>query len=99
MPRELLGVRLRQQAVPVAEYQQWPFQGFLKRTKIGDDVTYNLEFQLSRIPEHSYLPISADALGNGSDQETAAVAANPNSTVPYSKVRPGTLQAKRKRVL
>jgi hypothetical protein len=27
------------EAVPVAEYQEWPFQGFLKRIRIGDDVT------------------------------------------------------------
>jgi hypothetical protein len=33
-------------AVPVAEYQEWPFHGFLKRTRIGDDITYNLEFKL-----------------------------------------------------
>jgi hypothetical protein len=33
-------------AVPVAEYQEWPFHGFLKRTWIGDDITYNLEFKL-----------------------------------------------------
>jgi hypothetical protein len=85
-------------AVPVAEYQEWPFHGFLKRTKIGDDVTYNLEFQLPRSPEHFYLPISADALGNGSDQKAATAAANPHNTVARSKVRPETLQAKRKRV-
>ncbi|KAI1501354.1 hypothetical protein F5X99DRAFT_204008 [Biscogniauxia marginata] len=34
--------------VPIAEYQEWPFQGFLKRIKIGDDVTYNLECKLPR---------------------------------------------------
>ena len=34
------------ETVPAAEYQEWPFQGCLKRTKIGDDVTYNLEFKL-----------------------------------------------------
>jgi hypothetical protein len=29
---------------PVAEYQEWPFQGFLKCTKIGNKTTFNLEF-------------------------------------------------------
>ncbi|KAF4636261.1 hypothetical protein G7Y89_g1829 [Cudoniella acicularis] len=38
------------------------------------------------------------AFGNGSDQETATAAANPHNTVAHSKVRSGTLQAKRKRV-
>jgi hypothetical protein len=33
------------ESVPIAEYQEWPFQGFLKRTKIGNETTYNLEFQ------------------------------------------------------
>jgi len=50
------------EAVPVAEYQEWPFQGFLKRTKIGDDVTYNLEFKLPWISEHLHLPINPAAL-------------------------------------
>jgi hypothetical protein len=86
------------EAVPVAEYREWSFQGFFKRTKIGDGVTYNLEFQLPHAPEHFYLPISADAFGNSSNRETATVAANPYNTVAHSKVRPGTLQAKRKRV-
>ncbi|KAH8744635.1 hypothetical protein BGZ57DRAFT_718339, partial [Hyaloscypha finlandica] len=45
------------EAVPVAEYQEWPFQGFLKYTRIGDDVTYNLEFKLPSISEHLHLPI------------------------------------------
>ena len=85
-------------AAPVAEYQEWPFQGFLKRTKIRDDITYNLKFRLPRIPKNFYVPISADALGNGSDQELAAAAANPHNTVAHSKVQRETLQAKRKRV-
>jgi hypothetical protein len=50
------------EAVLVAEYQEWPFQGFLKRTKIGDDVTYNLEFKLPSISEHFHLPINSTAL-------------------------------------
>jgi hypothetical protein len=50
------------EAVRVAEYQEWPFQGFLKRTRIGDNVTYNLEFKLPSISEHFYLPIHPKAL-------------------------------------
>jgi hypothetical protein len=49
-------------AVPFAEFQEWPFQGFLKRTKIGDDVTYNLEFKLPSVSECLYLPITPVAL-------------------------------------
>jgi len=50
------------EAAPVAEYQEWPFQGFLKRTRIGDDVTYNLEFKLPSTSEHLRLPINPNAL-------------------------------------
>jgi len=50
------------ESVPYAEYQEWPFQGFLKRTKIGDDVTYNLEFKLPSISEHLHLPINPAVL-------------------------------------
>ncbi|KAH7393704.1 hypothetical protein BKA64DRAFT_644433 [Cadophora sp. MPI-SDFR-AT-0126] len=34
------------------EYQECPLQGFLKRITIGDQITYNLEFSLSHVPEH-----------------------------------------------
>ncbi|KAH6665212.1 hypothetical protein B0J14DRAFT_456909, partial [Halenospora varia] len=50
------------EAIPVAEYQEWLFQGFLKRTKIVDDVTYNLEFKLPSISERLHLPINPAAL-------------------------------------
>ena len=48
--------------VPVAEYQEWPVQGFLKRTKIGIDVMYNLEFKLPSISEQLHFPIDPSAL-------------------------------------
>ncbi|KAF4626580.1 hypothetical protein G7Y89_g11576 [Cudoniella acicularis] len=34
------------------KYHEWPFQGFFRSTKIGNETTYSLEFQLSHIPEH-----------------------------------------------
>jgi hypothetical protein len=36
---------------------------FLKRTRIRDDVTYNLEFKLPSISEHLHLLIHPKALG------------------------------------
>jgi len=56
------GPSIASEAVLVSEYQEWPFQVFLKRTKIGDDVTYNLEFKLPSISEHLHLPINPAAL-------------------------------------
>src|SRR5689334_6069648 len=48
-------------AVPVAEYHEWPFHGLLKRTRIGKETTYNLEFQSSDVPEHLHIPILSEA--------------------------------------
>ena len=56
-----------------AEYEEWPFQGFLKRTKIGDDVTYNLEFKLPSMSEHLHLPINPEALDTCSGETPAKV--------------------------
>ncbi|PMD14931.1 hypothetical protein NA56DRAFT_582813, partial [Hyaloscypha hepaticicola] len=71
------------ESAPVAEYQEWPFQGFLKRIKIGNETTYNLEFQLSHIPEHIHLPVLSEAFGMRSNEA-------------HSKMQP--LQSKRKSV-
>jgi hypothetical protein len=82
----------------VAEYQEWPFYGFLKCTKIGNETTYNLEFQLSHVPERLLLPVLSEALGMRSNKETSAEATTPHNLVAHSKVRPATLLSKRKRV-
>ena len=50
-PRTSRSPSVRVESAPVAEYREWPFQGFLKRITIGDQTTYNLEFALPRIPE------------------------------------------------
>jgi hypothetical protein len=86
------------ESAPVAEYREWPFQGFLKRTKIGNETIYNLEFQLSHIPEHLHLPIFSEALGIRSNKETFREAVTPHKSAARPKVRPEILQSKRKRV-
>jgi hypothetical protein len=65
----------------IAEYQ-----GFLKRTRIGNKTTYNLEFQLPHIPEHLHLPILSEALGMRSNKETSAEAASPHTAGAHSKM-------------
>jgi len=50
---------------PVAEYREWPFQGFLKRVTIGNQTIYNLEFALPPIPEHFNLSLGSGVLGAG----------------------------------
>src|SRR4051812_3673553 len=52
-------------SAPVAEYQEWPFQGFLKRIKIRNETMYNLEFTLPRIPDHVHLPVCPIVLSTG----------------------------------
>ncbi|KAN0098257.1 hypothetical protein V8E51_013920 [Hyaloscypha variabilis] len=73
-------------AVPVAEYQEWPFQDFLKCTRIGDDVTYNLEFKLPSISEHFHLPINPAALDINHDSSA------------HSKIHQAPLKPKRSKV-
>jgi hypothetical protein len=97
-PRPSRSPSTQTESVPIAEYQEWPFRGFLKRTKIGNETTYNLEFQLPRIPEHLYLPIPSEALGFGSNTGTSAEVGTPHSAVAHSEVRPAILRPKRKRV-
>ncbi|PVH69999.1 hypothetical protein DL98DRAFT_377026, partial [Cadophora sp. DSE1049] len=50
------------ESASAAEYQEWPFQGFLKRVTIGNQITYNLEFSLSHIPEHLNVPLHSEVL-------------------------------------
>ena len=78
---------------PVAEYDEWPFQGFFKRTRIGNETTYSLEFQLPHVPEHLHIPVLSEALGITSDKETSAEAA-PLRVVPHSKVHLAAVRRK-----
>jgi hypothetical protein len=73
-------------ATPFAEYQEWPFQGFLKRTKIGDDVMYNLEFKLPSISGHLGVPIHPEALDIN------------HNTATHSKVHQAPLKPKKSKV-
>jgi hypothetical protein len=83
--------------VPVAEYQEWPFQGFLKRIRIGDDVTYNLEFKLPSISEHLHLPIDPAALDVFSSKEAPAKVPTLYDAATHSKIQQASLQPKKKR--
>jgi hypothetical protein len=85
------------EAVPVAEYQEWPFQGFLKRTRIGDDVTYNLEFKLPSISEHFHLPIDPKALDICSSMEAPAKVPNHHEAAAHSKAHQTPLKPKKGR--
>ena len=83
--------------VPVAKYQEWPFQGFLKRIRIGDNVTYNLEFKLPSILEHSHLPIDPKALDTYSSKEAPAKVLIHHDAAAHSKTHQAPLQPKKGR--
>lgn len=63
-----------EESAPVAEYQEWPFQGFLKRVTIGNQMTYNLEFSLSHIPEHLNLSLHSEVLSTSSRESSVEAA-------------------------
>lgn len=73
-----------------ADYQEWPFQGYLKRVRIGNEIKYNLEFKLPYIPERLDLPISETSFSMDSTQAvpTQAVQAQavPTQAVPAQAV-------------
>jgi hypothetical protein len=84
------------ESAPFAEYQEWPFRGYLKRTKIGNKTIYSLEFQLPHVPEHEHL--RSEALGMRCDKETSAEAGTPHDASPPSKIHPAAVRPRIKRV-
>jgi len=83
--------------VPVAEYEEWPFYGFLKRTKIGDNIMYNLEFKVPRISEHLNLPINPEALDICSSREAPLKSPIRHEAATYSRLRQASLRLQKKR--
>jgi hypothetical protein len=66
------------ESVLIAEYREWPFQGFLKCTKIGSETTYNLEFKLPCISGRFNLPVNPEALDTCYRREAPAKAIIPH---------------------
>jgi hypothetical protein len=63
-----------------------PFQGYLKQIKIGDYVTYNLEFKLPSISEYFHLLIHPKALDIN------------YNTAAHSKIHQATLKPNKSKV-
>jgi hypothetical protein len=70
----------------------------LKRTKIGDDTTYKVEFKLPCIPECLNLSISPKALSTDSSAEAAAKPLISHESIPLSKVCTAASQIRIKRI-
>jgi hypothetical protein len=73
------------ESVLAAEYEEWPLHGFLKRTRIGSTVSFNLEFHLTHVPEHLELSGLPEALC--SSIKTSAQRQTSDSAVAHSKTR------------
>jgi hypothetical protein len=74
------------ESIPVAQYQERPFRGFLKCTTIGNQTIYNLEFALPLTCEHPHLSLHSEVLGSISRESSAKPAA---SHRVVSKRKPG----------
>lgn len=81
----------------VAEYQEWPFQGFLKRITIGKEVTYNLEFKLSCNTEYPDIPIDPELLQLDREITEAASRAIPHPTIHRAAAFQGRKQRRKQR--
>lgn len=86
------------ESLPIAEYQEWSFQGFFKRTIIEDEITYNLEFKLPHILEHTNNPSSSNLLSIDLSKEIFTEALSPRTNAAHSKMRPPISHTKSKRI-
>jgi hypothetical protein len=89
-----------------ADYQEWPFQGFLKRMRIGRDTTYNLEFSLPDLPDLLRSSIGLQISNPASVRESVQSSVSPrlcasyaNNAATHSRMRPAASQREIKRAL
>ncbi|KAF2185453.1 hypothetical protein K469DRAFT_442261, partial [Zopfia rhizophila CBS 207.26] len=80
-----------------AEYQEWPFQGFLKCTTISNEIIYNMVFKLPRVSGCVSLPINPTALGIPSDGKTSTSPATIHEAQSQPKTLSTTKEAEPKR--
>ena len=81
---------------PAAEYEEWPLHGFLKRTRIGRTMMFNLEFHLTHIPEHLEKSGLSERLRSNI---TTPAQRQTSSDAAYSKTPDVHLGHSRKRIL
>jgi hypothetical protein len=83
--------------VLAAEYEEWPLHGFLKRTRIGSTLLFNLEFHLTHVPEHLEPSGLSEALR--SSIKSSALHQTSHSAVARSKTRHVKSRHPTKRIL
>lgn len=75
-PRTSQNPFVRVESALITEYREWPFEGFLKRITIGNQITYNLEFALPHILGQMNLSLSSEVLSGGSRESPIKAAAS-----------------------
>jgi hypothetical protein len=74
-------------SVLAAEYEEWPFQGFLKRARIGNQTTFNLEFYVTHLPDNLRLSVPCGALAKNFGIETSEQRRTSHNSRASSKTR------------
>jgi hypothetical protein len=80
-----------------ADYQEYPFQGFLKCVRIGRETTYNLEFRLLDLPDSFRPSIGLHISNSTSSGESVGGSAHPRICASHAKRSRPALQKQRKR--
>jgi hypothetical protein len=75
------------------EYEEWPMQGFFKRTVIGNKTSYSLDFSLEQLQELCASLLPLPTVGHGSKRYHFAKHNSPPNVSPPST----SIQAKRLR--
>ena len=81
-----------------ADYQELPFQGFLKCTRIGRETTYNLEFSLPDLPGSFRPSIYLQPLNSRSCRETVRRLVSPQLCASHAKRSRPALRKQTKRL-
>ena len=84
------------ESVLAAEYQEWPLHGFLKRTRVRNTTSFNLELHLADLPEHLELSGLSEALR--SSIEASAQHETFHSAVAHCRTRHVKLRHPTKRI-
>jgi hypothetical protein len=81
-----------------AEYQEWPMRGFFKRTTIGNEIQYGMEFSLEQLQElYAYACPHASHPGSNRYFSTGSASSSRQPT-QAKKIRSGPMsQSKRTR--
>jgi hypothetical protein len=84
-------------AVLAAEYEEFAFHGLLKCTRIGEDMTYNIQFTLPLISELLKPPINPEALAICSSREALSKSRVAAKNIAHSKKHQAPSQLVQKR--